>query len=145
MKIENKSLTNLIEMKLEVIRHHGGEHNEYLRKSLAGDACYSSHNSMEYKSKQMAEKRAELASLRPAEGSEVIDIKLAKGIDVYNRMSDEMLELQERFDADKDVYESFTGEVWKPWKKTTQKAVSAVITSLDKILGKDKAPIQEAN
>ena len=93
----------------------------------------------------MAEKRAELASLRPAEGSEVIDIKLAKGIDVYNRMSDEMLELQERFDADKDVYKRFTGEVWKPWKKTTQKAVSAVITSLDKILGKDKAPIQEAN
>ena len=145
MKKENKSLANLISMKLAVIGHHAGEHNEYLRKSIAGDACYSSHNSIEYKSKQMAEKRAELASLRPAEGSEVIDIKLAKGIDVYNRMSDEMLELQERFDADKDVYESFTGEVWKPWKKTTQKAVSAVITSLDKILGKDKAPIQEAN
>ena len=139
------SLTNLIDMKLAVIKHHAGEHNEYLRKSLAGDACYSSHNSLEYKSKQMSEKRAELASLRPAEGSEVIDIKLAKGVDVYNRMSDEMLELQERFDADKAVYYTFTSEQWKPWKKTTQKSVSAVISSLDKILGEDKAPIQEAN
>jgi len=145
MKKSNTSLSNLIDIKLEVIEHHTGEHNEYLRKSIAGDACYSSNNSIQYKTQQMSDVRAELASLRPAEGSEVIDIKLAKGVDVYNRMSDEMLELQERFDADKAVYYTFTNEQWKPWKKTTQKAVSAVISSLDKILGEDKAPIQEAN
>tara|TARA_R110002153_G_scaffold273372_1_gene444118 strand:- start:31 stop:468 length:438 start_codon:yes stop_codon:yes gene_type:complete len=144
MKKENTTLTNLIEMKLAVIMHHAGDHNQYLRKSIAGDACYSSHNSMEYKSKQMSEKRAELASLRPAEGSEVIDKKLANGVDVYNRMSDEMNELQERFDADQAVYKRFAGEEWKPWTNANKKAVSAVLSALDDILGEDTAPIQEA-
>jgi hypothetical protein len=144
MKIANTNLSNLIDIKLEVIKHHTGEHNEYLRKSIAGDACYSSNNSIQYKTQQMSDVRVELASLRPAEGSEVIDVKLAKKVDIYNRMSDELLELQERFDADKAVYKAIADEEWKPWKKTTQKAVSSVLNELDKIFGKDEAPIQEA-
>lgn len=138
-------LGNLVELKLEVIMHHKGEENEYLRQSIARDACYSAHNSIQYKTQQMSELKAEMASLRPAEGSEVIDIKLAKKLDIYDRMSDEYDELQDRFEADKMVFKSLTGEEWKPWKKSSNKDVSQVINKLDKIFGKDDKKIQEAN
>ena len=137
-------MKKLVQLKLDVINTHEGDQNTYLRSSMAGDACYSSNNSIQYKTQQMSDVRAELASLRPAEGSEVIDVKLAKKVDIYNRMSDELLELQERFNADKAVYKAIADEEWKPWKKTTQKAVSSVLNELDKIFGKDEAPVQEA-
>ena len=46
----------------------------------------------------MLELKAEMASLRPSAGSEVVDVKLAKKLDIFDRMTDELAELEERFD-----------------------------------------------
>lgn len=144
MTKENTQKTNLVALKLEIVAYHSGEHNEYLRKSIAGDACYSSNNSIEYKVQQMSKVRGEIATLMPSEGSEVVDVSLAKKVDIYQRMEDELLELTERFEADKTVYETVSGEKWKPYKKTTQKDQSAIIEKMNAILG-NPPKIQEAN
>ena len=142
-KSNEKKLT-LTEMKLQIVAHHGGEHNQYLRTSIAGDACYSSNNSIEYKMSQMNKIKQELLTLRPAEGSEVVDVTLAKKVDIYQRMDDELTELEERFTSDKEVYLIVSGEEWKPYKKTLARDVSQVMNALSDILGEDTNPIQIA-
>ena len=47
MKIKNITSTELFKLKLAVVTFHNGEQNAYLRESIAGDACYSSNNSLE--------------------------------------------------------------------------------------------------
>ena len=60
-------------------------------------------------------------------------------------MTDELAELEERFNADKAVYKLITDEEWKPYQRSSTKDVSQVLNKLDDILGKDSKPIQEAN
>jgi len=143
IKMERKMKT-LYELKLAVINTHKGDHNTYLRASIAGDACYSSNNSIQYKMTQMMKVKQELVTLRPAEGTEVIDVTLAKKVDIFRRMQDELAELEVRFDADKKVYLNVAETAWKPYKKSLAQDVSQVMNELDDILGKDENPIQEA-
>ena len=75
MKIKNITSTELFKLKLAVVTFHNGEQNAYLRESIAGDACYSSNNSLEFKENQMSDQRAKIASLTPCEGQEVVDKK----------------------------------------------------------------------
>ena len=145
MKKTNDVNKELLELKIAVVMHHKGEQNEYLRQSIARDACYSANNSIQYKNQQMLELKAEMASLRPSAGSEVVDVKLAKKLDIFERMEDELAELTERFNADKAVYKLITDEEWKPYQRSSTKDVSQVLNKLNDILGKDSKPIQEAN
>ena len=143
MPKKNNVNNDLLELKLAVVMHHKGEQNEYLRQSIARDACYSSNNSIQYKCQQMSDLKADIAELRPSSGTEVVDVKLAKKVDIYHRMSDELAELTERFETDKAVYKKVTDEDWKPYTKSSTKDVSQVLNAVDDILGKDLNPIQE--
>lgn len=138
----NKELYNL---KLAVVMHHTGESNAYTRESIARDACFVANNSIQYKCQQMLEVKAEIASLRPTEQAETVSVQLAKKVDIYKRMQLELNELEERFNADMAVHKEVTGDVWKPWKKSSTKDKSQILNDVDDILGKDLKPIQEAN
>lgn len=113
----------LFDLKLAVINHHKGDHNEYLRISIARDACYTSFNSIEWKSEQMSVTKNELAALAESAGQEVVDINIGKKISLYRKMEAELAELQERHEADKNVYTEVTqGEVWTHKPKRTYKS-----------------------
>ena len=114
---------NLYDLKLAVINFHKGDQNEYLRISIARDACYTSFNSIEWKSEQMSKTKNELASLAASAGQEVVDISIGKKISLYRKMEDELAELQERHVADTQVYTEVTqGEVWSAKPKRTYKS-----------------------
>lgn len=109
---------SLVELKLAVVYYHAGEENEYLRTAIARDACYTSHNSINYKTEQMSKVRADLASLMEGEGSEVVDINIAKKVEIYNSMDDELNQLTMRHQADLEVFEKITGEQWSYRRKS---------------------------
>ena len=143
MKIKNITSTELFKLKLAVVTFHNGEQNAYLRESIAGDACYSSNNSLEFKENQMSDQRAKIASLTPCEGQEVVDKKLAFAVDIYRKMELELAELTVRFETDKEVYKAVTDEDWKPRAKTSKQDVSQILNEAAAILGKNYKPIQE--
>ena len=143
MKIKNITSTELFKLKLAVVTFHNGEQNAYLRESIAGDACYSSNNSLEFKENQMSDQRAKIASLTPSEGQEVVDKKLAFAVDIYRKMELELAELTVRFETDKAVYKAVTDEDWKPRAKTSKQDVSQILNEAAAILGKNYKPIQE--
>lgn len=116
----NTSLNDLIALKLAVINHHKGDSNEYLRSSIARDACYTSFNSRQWKLDQMSDIRAELSEL--TSGSEVIDVKIERKLDLYESMEHELAELDERHAADLAVFKEITGETWTRKPKRTHKS-----------------------
>lgn len=119
-KNENPRLSALISYKLDVVCIHEGEHNAYLRASVARDACFTSNNGIQWKLEQMSNLKAEIATLLEGEGQEVVDVNLAKKVDIFHRMEDELLELQLRHDADLAVYKKETGEDWKSTPKSVR-------------------------
>lgn len=121
---------SLIELKAAVACYHSGEYNQ---ASKAKDACYTSHNSMMYKSGRAMEVKAEMAALREQVDGEIVSVNLAKKFDIYQGMMDELAELQETHEADLAVYKQLTGEVWKPHKKSAKQS-QAVLDNIDKIL-----------
>jgi hypothetical protein len=117
------SINKLIELKLKVIKYH--EANEYTEVSIARDACYTSFNSIQYKkmgSNQMADVAAEIKDLLPERGSEIADVKLARLLDRYERMEQELAVLEERHEADKAVFKQIAGEEWTARPKRTYKS-----------------------
>lgn len=131
------SYKDLVKAKVAIINFHKGDENEYLRISIARDACYTSFNSIEWKSDQMSEIKNEVAAWRRENpDAEVIDIKIAKKLSLYNKMEEELFELQERHSADCEVYTEITqGETWshKP-KRTHVSDGLGEIAAIDKLL-----------
>ena len=125
--VENYSLK---ELKTAVACYHSGEYNQM---SKAKDACYTSHNSMHYKSGRAMEVKAEMAALSEQVDGEIVSVNLAKKFDIYQGMMDELDELKETHEADLAVFKLLTGEVWKPHKKSASTA-PAVLENIDKIL-----------
>lgn len=122
-KQTNTSISKLIELKLKVIKFH--EANEYTEASIARDACYTSFNSVQYKktgTNQMADVAAEIKGLIPQRGSEIADVKLARLLDRHERMEEELAILEERHEADKQVFKQITGEEWTARPKRTHKS-----------------------
>lgn len=118
-----KKHTTLIELKLAVIKYHNA--NEYTEASIARDACYTSFNSINYKKtgqNQMADVAAEIKDLLPQRGQEITDVKLARLLDRYETMEQELEILSERHAADCAVYEKITGETWTARPKRTHVA-----------------------
>ena len=96
----------LADLKLAVVNFHSGE---YTRISVARDACYTSHNSIQWKLDQMSNLKAEIASLMPLDDqSEVVSVNLAKKIDIFRSMEAELAELEERHNADLKVFKAVT-------------------------------------
>ena len=80
----------------------------------------------EVPSPSLLESFEQIAELVPEQGTEVSDIKLARLVDIYHGMEVELEELQQRHDADLEVYTIITeGEVWyaKPKKKADTNAL----------------------
>jgi hypothetical protein len=133
--VTSTRVTELTKIKLTAINYHKGDNMEYLRSQIAKDACFTSKNSLRWKTGQMAEKKAEIAALHEASGSEVVDTKLAKRIDIYHSMEDELAELQIRHDADLQVHKEITGEDWKERPKSfREKNAQAVLEAATAIL-----------
>lgn len=113
----------LAKLKLAVVNFHKGSHNEYVRISVARDACYTSFNSIEWKSEQMSKTKNELAELSEEAGQEVVDINIGKKISLYRKMEEELAELQTRHAADLEVYTEVTqGDTWTPKPKRTHES-----------------------
>lgn len=125
----------LAEQKLAVINFHKGDEFEYLRQQMARDACYTSHNSIQFKLQQMLSVKEEIASLLPEQGVEVTDVKLARKVDIHEKMEAELEQLQLRHDADLEVHIAiFEGECWVPRAKKTH-ATNAYLEKAKAILG----------
>jgi hypothetical protein len=84
----------------------------------------------------MSEKKAELSILRSENaGSEVTSKKMSSTFDIYNRMNDELKELEERHQADLKVHNHFVGEAWTPNKKSkVTKSQQKELEEIDKLL-----------
>tara|TARA_R110000824_G_scaffold7895_1_gene36023 strand:+ start:695 stop:1108 length:414 start_codon:yes stop_codon:yes gene_type:complete len=135
MTTRKATTPTLFNLKVSVIDHHKGDQNEYLRVSIARDACFTSFNSVDWKSDQMSTIKKDLSNMAEAAGSEVIDTRVGQKIFIYRKMEDELMELQERHKTDCDVYTHFTGEVWtrKP-KRTGTSDLSGDKAELARIL-----------
>lgn len=132
----NPALAQLISFKMDVVCIHEGDHNAYLRASVSRDACFTSNNGIQWKLQQMSDLKAEIATLVEGEGQEVVDVNLAKKIDIFHRMEDELVELQLRHDADLAVYNKVTGEDWKSTPKSVRaKNAQAVLSAAKAIVG----------
>jgi Holliday junction resolvase RusA-like endonuclease len=59
----SQELKKLIALKLEVIQFHTGTENEYIRNSMAHDACYTANNSVKYKEEIISENRGSNSKL----------------------------------------------------------------------------------
>jgi|7_EtaG_2_1085326.scaffolds.fasta_scaffold205784_1 hypothetical protein len=132
----NTELKNLVDAKIAVIDFHEGDSLAYLRQQIARDACYTSKNGIDWKVQQMSEKKAELSILRSENaGSEVTSKKMSSTFDIYNRMNDELKELEERHQADLKVHNHFVGEAWTPNKKSkVTKSQQKELEEIDKLL-----------
>lgn len=114
--MSTKNLINandLVALKTAVIKYHGA--NEYTEKAIARDACYTSFNSLQFKLRgdgQMADVAAEIKDLMPQRGQEIADVKLARLLDRYEGMEQELAVMEERHAADCAVYKQLTGEEW---------------------------------
>jgi hypothetical protein len=118
-----KNQTSLVELKLAVIKYHNA--NAYTEVSIARDACYTSFNSINFKKTgngQMSDVAAEIKDLLPQRGQEVTDVKLAKLLDRYEGMEQELATLEERHAADCEVYHQISGEKWLNKPKRTHVA-----------------------
>lgn len=115
------TISHLADLKLAVIEYHKNA-NEYAKTGMARDACFTSFNSLMWKrtgQNQMLDTAAEIKSLLPQRGTEIIDVKLEKLLARYELMEEELETLTERHEADKEVYHRITGEHWSAKPKRT--------------------------
>lgn len=120
----------LFNLKMEVVNIHQGDELQYVRMTVARDACFTSHNAMNWKSNQMGDLQTEIAGLIPEEGSEIVNVNLERKVDLYGKMEKELNALVLRHEADLAVYEAITEEKWRPTapgtvKKKTSKSALA--------------------
>ena len=120
------TLSTLAKMKLDVINYHAesittnlnGDEITNLKDlvSMARDACYTSHNSVQYAKGNIADALAEY--------DQALEDKNQRQIESSERylaiLQSRMQSQSERHQADIDVYAHLTGgEVWTPTKKGT--------------------------
>lgn len=117
-KLNITSYKDLIAAKTAIINYHKGDQNAYTREAIARDACFTSHNSMQWKALQMAEALGEIRKWREDNpDAEVIDVAISKKKRLYDSMEQEHAELEERHKADREVHKAIVGKEWKPQGK----------------------------
>lgn len=144
-KTMTKTLSKLAQMKLEIIKYHthykesskienvdgtleAYELNDKFLIGLARDACYTAHNSLQFKKQQIADTIAEL-EINQSEGR----VYQAERNDEFikSRLMPELDELKCRYEADCEVYKHITnGETYMPPKpRAANKAKKPIDTS----------------
>ena len=132
-----KKLSKLAQLKLDVIKYHlhddesthrqdidgtveQAQINERFLIGLARDACYTSHNSITFKKKQIADSLAEYDTA--TEEKNIYDQeRIGRWI---SRLTPELDELTLRHDADLEVFSKLTGgEAWQPKSQPTASKV----------------------
>jgi hypothetical protein len=114
---------NLVQLKIAVIKFHDA--NQYLEVAIARDACFTSHNAVTWKENQLSDTVGEVKALMPQKGQEITDVKLDKLLTRCELIEAELLILQTRHDADKEVYKIIAEEhgatpaVWSHKPKRT--------------------------
>jgi hypothetical protein len=112
-----KKTPTLVELKLAVLNYYQATQdvvpNEQFIAGIARDECYTSHNSLMYKKKQMADKLADYETA-VEEGKDIRADAIARLLD---NMEVELTLLDERHQADLSVYEQVTGTQWEPMAK----------------------------
>tara|TARA_R110000787_G_scaffold8568_7_gene28975 strand:+ start:148 stop:576 length:429 start_codon:yes stop_codon:yes gene_type:complete len=121
-----KKLSTLAQLKLDVINYHNHDMsnpdnktgglvvNDKFLIGLARDACYTSHNSLNFKRKQIADSLAEYDIAAKEENVYAME-RTERWIE---RLTPELDELVDRHNADKEVYGVFSGgETWLPNRK----------------------------
>lgn len=126
-----KTLSKLAQMKLEIIKYHthykesskienvdgtldAYDLNDKFIIGLARDACYTAHNSLQFKRQQISDTIAEL-EVNQSEGR----VYQAERNDEFikSRLMPEFDELKCRYEADCEVYKHITGgETYMPPK-----------------------------
>ena len=110
----------LVELKLAVINYHSGDSLTYLRESIARDACYTSANSIQYKSDQISENRVKLADLRETySGQEVIHVQMSNLTRIIKAQQAELEELSDRHQADTQAFKKLVGKDWTQNSKSS--------------------------
>lgn len=104
---------DLTDLKLAVINIHTGEEMKYVRMNAARDACFTSHNSLAYKTDQMTNLKDEIASLVGDDG-EISNVNVERKVNLYGKMENELHELTLRHEADLAAYEVIWEEKWRP-------------------------------
>jgi hypothetical protein len=122
--------SKLVELKLAVIKYHQIDGNDYLIQNIARDACYTSHNGLVYKKKQMADAMADYET-KVEEGRDAPLMRISNLID---RMEIELDHMEERHHADLAAYTIITdGLEWSPTpKKRAPMMKSSKIEALKK-------------
>jgi len=128
-----KQLT-LVERKLAVLDWFQGTQdvipNEQFIESIAKDECYTSHNSLNYKKRMLADRLAQYESIAHGEAmtlaqqvnSSITPIQLDRLQKVIDSIEEELALLETRHEADLSVYEQVTGKAWEPAPKRTAPA-----------------------
>ena len=115
-----ENTSQLIELKLKTIQYHSGDNLDYLQKNIARDACYTSHNSVAYKKKQIADACADFESAISEDRSMRAEALCTR----IEKMQEELEHLDERHEADLAVYMIIhDGDEWTPERR--QRKVSA--------------------
>jgi hypothetical protein len=117
-----KKTPTLVELKLAVLNYYQATQdvvpNEQFVAGIARDECYTSHNSLVYKKKQMADKLADYETA-VEEGKDIRADAIAR---ILDNMEVELTLLDERHQADLSVYEQVTGTQWEPMAKKRRPA-----------------------
>ena len=112
-----KKVPTLVELKLAVLNYYQATQdvvpNEQFVAAIAGDECYTSHNSLLYKKRQLADKLADYETA-VEEGKTIKADAITRVID---NMEVELTLLDERHEADLSVFEQVTGRQWEPMAK----------------------------
>jgi len=122
--------SKLVELKLAVIKYHQIDGNDYLMQNIARDACYTSHNGLVYKKKQMADAMSDYETA-VEEGRDAPQMRIMNLID---RMEIELDHMEERHQADLTAYTIISdGLEWSPTpKKRAPMMKSSKIEALKK-------------
>jgi hypothetical protein len=112
-----KKTPTLVELKLAVLNYYQATQdvvpNEQFIAAICRDECYTSHNSLNYKKRQLADKLADYETA-VEEGKTIKADAITRLID---NMEVELTLLDERHQADLSVYEQVTGTQWEPMAK----------------------------
>ena len=116
----SQELKKLIALKLEVIQFHTGTENEYIRNSMAHDACFTANNSVKYKEEIISENRGTLKGLLVDDnGSEVVSTEQSRLARIIKAQEAELKELDLRFKADCAVFKQLTNKACTPKSKAS--------------------------
>ena len=116
------NVSKLAQLKLDVINYHATDKpsadgpviNDRFLIGLGRDACYTSHNSLTFKKKQIADSLAEYDMAVEEKNTYSME-RTERWI---NTLYPELEELEARHSADLEVFAALTGgEVWTPNKR----------------------------